>query len=203
MVVLATILFSFTGVRAQSLNGVNTTGNDGNEEIQGTIHFPAGHKAGMQPVVKLQSTTSGELTAFANLDGNFSFTRLRPDSYTIIVNGGDEYENARESVAIGNSGSVPAQGNPWDYAHPLVYQVQIYLQPKRLNAADKRAAALANVPQTARELFNQGMEAAGRGESEKAIEQFKAAVSQAPNFGLAYHQMGLQFLKLGKADKAA
>jgi len=206
-VTLATVLFSLTVSHAQSLNGVNTTGNDGNEEIQGTIHFPAGHKAGMQPVIKLQGNTSGELTALANFDGSFSFTRLRPDSYTIIVNGGDEYENARETVAIGNSGPVPAQGNPFDYAHPLVYQVQIYLRPKRsnvlVNGTAVNGAALANVPQAARDLFDKGMESAGRGESEKAIEQFKGAISQAPNFALAYHQMGLQYLKLGKADKAA
>src|SRR5215475_2372382 len=204
---LVIILFSFIVCRPQSINGVNTTGNDGNEEIQGSIHFPSGHKPGIQPVVKLQGIGSSELTAFANLDGSFSFTRLRPDSYTIVVNGGDEYETARETVAVGNSGPVPAQGNPWDYAHPLVYQVQIYLQPKRLNGVDAKAAttaaALANVPRTARDLFNTAIESARLGQSATAIEQFKAAILQSRNFGLAYNEMGMQYLKLGQLTKAA
>jgi len=199
---LAVILCSLTIAHAQSLNGVNATGNDGNEEIHGTIHFPAGHKPGLQPVVKLESNGSGEFTALANFDGSFSFTRLRPDSYTVIVKGGDEYEDARESVAIGNSGPVPAQGNPWDYAHPLIYQVQIYLRPKRPGAFAVSAVP-ANVPQTARDLFIKAIESARLGESAKAVQQLKAAISQAPNFALAYDEMALQFLKLGQADKAA
>jgi thioredoxin-like negative regulator of GroEL len=201
------ILLGLSVSHAQSLNGVNSTGNEGNEEIQGTIHFPTGHKAGLQPVVKLQGVSSSELTALANLDGSFTFTRLRPDSYTITVNGGDEYENARESVAIGNSGAVPAQGNPWDYAHPLVFKVHIYLQPKRASAfagsAGANNADLARVPQPARNLFDQAVESARRGESAKAIEQLQAAIAQDPTFALAYHELGMQYLKTGQAEKAA
>jgi len=120
---------------------------------------------------------------------------LRPGSYTIIVNGGDEYENAFETVSIGHAGTVPGEGNPSQYAIPFVYQVQIYLQPKRANASD--------VPRAARALFNQALESARAGESSKAIKQFKAAIAQAPKFGLAYNEMGVQYLKLGQADKAA
>jgi Tfp pilus assembly protein PilF len=204
---LVTFVFSFAISHAQSLNGVNTTGNDGNEEIQGTIHFPAGHKSGMQPVVKLQGISSPQLTALANLDGSFNFTRLRSDSYTITVEGGDEYEDARETVAIGNSGPVPAQGNPWSYTHPLVFKVHIYLQPKGANAfagsAGATSVALARVPQPARDLFDQAVESSRRGQSAKAIEQLKGAISQASTFALAYHELGMQYLKLGQADKAA
>src|SRR6185436_7559711 len=153
----AIILLSFSlAARAQSLNGTNNTGTYGNETIEGTIHFPAGHKSGFQPIIKLHSDTSaGELTTLPNADGSFSFTRLRPDSYTLVVNGGDEFENARETVSIGNSGPVPGQGNPHQYAHPLVYQVDIYLQPKHANGlkAEGMPAALAKVPQPARDLF--------------------------------------------------
>ena len=201
---LVLVLFSFSAAHAQSIGGVNSTGNEGYEEIHGRIHFPAGHQPGFQPVVKLESNSSMELTALANLDGNFSFTRLRPESYTIIVNGGDEFEDARETVAIGNSGPVPAQGNPFDYARPLIYQVQIYLQPKRVDArAAARSAALARVPASARDLFNKATALALVGQSEKAIEQLKAAIAQAPNFALAYTEMGAQYLKLGQAGKAS
>jgi len=201
---LVFVLFACAAAPAQSIGGVNSTGNEGNEEIQGRIHFPAGHQPGFQPVVKLESNSSGELTTLANLDGNFSFTRLRPDSYTVIVEGGAEFESARDTVSIGNSGPVPAQGNPWDYAHPLVYQVQIYLQPKRVHVrATATTAALANVPPTARDLFNKAADLAHAGQSAKAIEQFKAAIAQASDFALAYSEIGIQYLKLGQAGKAA
>ena len=206
-VTLAIILCSYTVSPAQSINGVNTTGTFGNEIIHGKIYFPRGHKSAMRPVVKLRSDSSSELTTVANPDGSFSFTRLRPDSYTIVVNGGDEYENAFETVTVGSAGSVPAQGNPFDYAMPVTYQVQIYLQPRRTLASDSDAGATrampANLPKPARNFFNKGVELAHLGESKKAIEQFKEAISQAPDFELAYNEMGVQYLKLGQADKAA
>lgn len=203
----AVILSLYTASPAQSLNGVNTTGTFGNEVIQGRIYFPRGHKSAMRPVIKLRSDSSTELTTVANFDGSFSFTRLRPDSYTIMVNGGDEYENAFETVTVGSAGPVPAQGNPFDYAAPVIYQVQIYLQPKRTVGIDGAAGATrplpANVPKSARDSFNKGVELAHRGESKKAIEQFREAISQAPDFELAYNEMGVQYLTLGQADKAA
>jgi Tfp pilus assembly protein PilF len=203
---LVIILSIYTVLQAQSGNGVNSTGTAGNEIIQGKIYFPSGHKSNMRPVVKLQSDSSSELTTVANFDGSFSFTHLRPDSYKIIVNGGDEFENAFETVSVGSAGPVPAQGNPGQYAMPVIYQVQIYLQPKRTLGFDPSdsatRAALANVPKTARDLFNKALESARLGQSKKAIEQFKQAISQAPNFALAYNEMGTLYLKLGRADEA-
>src|SRR6185503_15669314 len=189
--------------RAQSVAGVNRTGTFGNEVIHGRIHFPRGTKSDMRPVVKLQSDGSSELTTIADSDGSFSFTNLRPDSYRIIVDGGNEYENAFESVSVGSAGPVPAQGNPFDYAIPTVYQVQIYLQPKSSASRAVTSVVPPTVPKAARDLFLKGVESARSGDSTKAIEQFKEAISQAPNFELAYNEMGLQYLTLGQADKAA
>ncbi len=199
---LAIIFCAHTVSKAQSVAaGVNRAGTSGNETIQGKIYFPAGKKSAMRPVVKLQSDGSPELTTIADSDGTFSFTNLRPDSYKIIVNGGDEYENAFETVSVGSAGPVPAQGNPFDYAAPTIYQVQIYLQPK--GAGTTAPAVPSNVPKGARELFLKGVESARLGDSKKAIEQFKDAISQAPDFELAYNEMGVQYLTLGQADKAA
>ena len=204
---LVIVLCSHAILNAQSAPGVNTTGTSGNESIQGKIYFPAKKKSDMRPVIKLQSDGSSELTTIADSDGSFSFTNLRPDSYRIVVNGGDEYENAFETVTIGTAGPVPAQGNPFDYATPTIYQVQIYLQPKKSLASDPQAGPTrpipANVPKAARDHFLKGVDSARSGDSRKAIEQFKEAISQAPNFELAYNEMGVQYLTLGQADKAA
>ena len=206
--VIASIIFTVNSSPAQSINGVNTTGNDGNETIQGTIHFPAGRKTGFQPVIKVRGDSSPiEFKALANPDGSFSFTRLRPDSYTVTVEGGPEFENAREQVLIGNSGPVPAQGNPAQYAHPLVYQLEIYLQPKRtvgLNVNSETARAqMAKLPDQTRTVFLKAMDSAAQGESANAIEQLTTVLSQSPNFEMAYTAIGLQYLKMGNAGKAA
>ena len=126
----------------------------------------------MRPVVKLQSTSSSELSTVADADGNFSFTHLRPDSYTILVEGGDEYENASETVAVDSPGPVPAQGNPSQYADPMIHQVHIYLQPK-----------------TAYEI---GVQYLKRGQANKAAEALAEAVKLGPgdfgprlNYGIA------------------
>src|SRR4030095_1301367 len=117
------------------------TGMIGNEQIEGRVFFPPGDTSSARPVVKLQSLSSPEVTGATDRDGMFRFTHLRPDQYTVIVEAGDQYERATETVAIGNSGAVPAQGSPGSYAIPLVYQVQIYLKPKRINSNGQPAVS--------------------------------------------------------------
>ena len=191
---------------AQKTSGISASDTVGNEEIQGRVFFPSGDKSSARPVVKLQGLSSPEVTGVTDRDGNFRFTHLRPDAYTVIVEGGDEYERATETVAIGNSGPVPAQGVPGQYAIPLVYQVQIYLKPKRLNSTTGQPAAsntvFANVPVPARDLFQQALENARAGDHMKAIEQLKSAISQAPRFALAYNELAVQYLKIGRAAQA-
>ena len=198
---LLMVLLALTAVYAQRASETNT-GMIGNEQIEGRVFFPPGDHSSARPVIKLQSLSSPEVTGVTDRDGNFRFTHLRPDEYTVIVEAGDQYESARETVAIGNSGAVPAQGSPGQYAIPLVYQVQIYLKPKRSNAAATSNAAIANVPAPARDLFQQALENARAGNHAKAIEQLKAAIAQAPRFTLAYNELAVQYLKIGRGAQA-
>jgi hypothetical protein len=85
-------LLSLTVSYAQRTSGINNSGTEGNEEIRGRVFLPPGDKSSTQPVVKLQSLSSPEMTGVTDRDGNFRFTTLRPDEYTIMVEGGDEYE---------------------------------------------------------------------------------------------------------------
>lgn len=201
------LLLFVTVSYAQRTTGINSTGTEGNEEIQGRVFFPPGDKSSARPVVKLQSLSSPEITGVTDRDGNFRFTTLRPDQYTVIVDGGDQYEKAIETVTIGNSGPVPAQGVPAQYAMPLVYQVQIYLKPKHSNTTTGQPplsnAAFANVPLAARDLFQQALENARTGDHAKAIEQLKMVISQAPTFALAYNELAVQYLKMGRGAQAA
>lgn len=158
------LLLSLTASYAQKASETNS-GMIGNEQIKGRVFFPPGDKSSVRPVIKLQSLSSSEVLGVTDQDGNFRFTHLRPDAYTVIVEAGGEYERASESVLIGNAGSVPAQGDPGQYAIPFVYQVQIYLKPKRTNTTGQLATpntAFANVPVSARALFQQALENARR-----------------------------------------
>lgn len=203
--ILFALLVSLTVAYGQRASETNA-GMIGNEQIEGRVFFPPGDKSSARPLVKLQSLSSPEVTGVTDRDGLFRFTHLRPDEYTVIVEAGDEYERATETVAIGNSGAVPAQGSPGQYAIPLVYQVQIHLKPKRLKTNGNATAAntvFASVPAPARELFQKALENARAGNHVKAIEQLKSAISQAPKFTLAYNELAVQYLKIGRETQAA
>src|SRR5215813_9459403 len=188
LAVVFALLLSVSIANAQRTSGTNSTGTEGNEEIAGRVFFPPGDKSSARPVVKLQSLSSPELTGVTDRDGRFRFTTLRPDQYTVIVEAGDEYERATETISIGNSGSVPAQGNPWSMAIPLTYQVEIYLKPKHVNGQPAASnAAFANVPSPAKDLFQQALENERAGNHAKAIEQLKSVIAQAPRFTVAYN----------------
>lgn len=178
----------------------------GNEQIQGRVFFPPGDKSSARPVVKLQSLSSPEVTAVTDQDGNFRFTHLRADEYTVIVEGGDQYEKATDTVSIGNSGPVPAQGDPGSSMIPITYQVQIYLRPKRSNTTTGQPALankiFATVPAAARDLFQQALENARAGNALRAIEQLQSVIAQAPRFALAYNELAVQYLKTGRPAEA-
>jgi TolA-binding protein len=192
------LLLFLTATFAQKTAETNS-GMNGNEQIQGRVFFPPGDAASVRAIIRLQSLSSPEISGITDQTGNFRFTHLRPDTYTIIVDAGDDYEKVTEIVSVGFSGSVPAQGNPGSYAVPLVSQVQIYLKPKRGAPSNP---ALANVPAPAQDLYKHALENARTGDHKKAIEQLKAAILQAPRFALAYNELAMEYLKTGKGAQA-
>jgi tetratricopeptide (TPR) repeat protein len=169
----------------------------GTEQIQGRIFYPRGAKPTSRPIIKLWGISSNEITAMADQDGSFRFTHLRPDQYTLVIDAGDEYERVNETVDVTFSAHVAAQGFSAESIMPLTYPVEIYLKP--INEASN---AFANVPVPAQELFQQARESARTGDNQKAIEQLKSAISQAPKFALAYSELAAQYLKAGQTDQA-
>ena len=191
-------------VRAQSGGGTDATGTGGRHTIQGRIYFPSGQRSSVRVKVKLQSYNSGELSVFSDPNGSFRFTSLNPGSYTVIVEAGDEYEGARETVYIDTDGSDPRRGI---VLPPIsrIYTVQVNLQYKR--AAAIRAgvvnAALAGIPPAARDLYQKALGSARNGDRKKAIGELQGALALYPNFPLALNELGVQFLNVGQLDKAA
>ncbi len=157
--------------------------------IQGRVVFPDLSKA-QRSRVKLESVNFSSQTAQTDVDGTFRFNGLEAGSYTVVIEGGDEYETVRESVAIDREASPGAR----------TIQVSINLRPK---GSAGGASPLAGVPKDAADLYAKGMESVKKGDAKKAVEQLGGAVALYPNFPAALNELGVQYLKLGQPDKAA
>lgn len=205
---LATFLLLCTAVvaTAQSGGGIDTTGTGGRHSISGRLVFPSGQRADLQIKVRLESPGLGELSVMSDMNGAFSFRSLRAGNYTVVIDGGEFFDDVRENVFIEPYSIAPrtAPGTVAPLSRPIT--VQIYLKPKAGAPAMKPGvlnAALAGVPKPAVEFYENGVEAAQKGETEKAIDQLKRAVALHPDFGLALNELGVQYLKRGELDKAA
>ncbi len=196
-------LLSLSSVHAQSGGGVDQTGTGGRHTIQGRIYFPSGRRSDSRVKVKLENFNAGELSVLSDPNGSFVFRGLEPGSYTVVVDGGEDYETARELVYVESDGNNSRRGITLPPVARL-YTVQISLRPKDTGPkAGVVNAVLAGVPETARELYRKAVESAGAGDSIKAVEQLKAALANYPAFPLALNELGVQYLKLGQAEKAA
>ena len=157
--------------------GINT--------IKGTIFFPDA-KSDKHIKVRLTSTDSLDQTTSTNEDGIFIFNRLPAGHFTIMVDGGNEYDTATEPVSIDREASAGGR----------IMNVPINLRTKGT------AAAYARIPKPAREAYTKGMEAVKANDAKKAAELFKQAVDAYPQFGPALSELGAQYLKLGDVDRA-
>lgn len=194
-----------SSVRAQGGGGTDLTGTGGRHTIQGRIYFPSGRVADLRAKVKLENHASGGLSVLADMDGAFKFANLTAGTYAIVIEAGDDYEIARESVFIeGNSSLGRGMRMP---SAPRTVMVPIYLQLKRVARTGTRPgvlnAALAGVPKAAADLYVSALESARAGKSREAVEQLKSAISLHRDFALALNELGEQYLKLSQADKAA
>jgi tetratricopeptide (TPR) repeat protein len=180
-------------------------GNGGKHSIRGRIYFPSGRRSDMGLKIKLVSTGFGDVTVFSDPNGSFSFQSLRPGSYFIVVEGGDNYETVREQVIIESDSSLMRGGGVPSVPRP--FTVQIYLQPKSSRAPAAKPgilnAALAGVPKPAVELYEKATESARAGQDNKAVEQLRAALAIHPNFALALSEMGVLYMKMKEPEKAA
>lgn len=192
--------------RAQ-VGGVDSSGTGGSHSIQGRLVFPSGRRADLRFKVKLESSGYGDLTVYSDVNGNFRFSSLRAGSYTVVVDGGEEFESVREPVLIEPSSITTRRGMLGaPVARPM--SVQIYLRPRRQPASGLAQpgvvnAALAGLPKRAVELYQKGLEHARRNENQQALDLLKLAVEAHPDFPLALSEMGVIYLKLRQPEKAA
>lgn len=198
----AVLLCAIPSILAQTGGGFETIGTNGRHTIQGRIYYPSGRSADSRPKVRLENTNAGDLSVLADSKGEFAFGGLAPGSYTVVLEGGNEFETFRETVYIESEARSRRMSVP---AVPRTYTVTIHLQPKTVYGLHKTGvvdATLVTVPAQAKTLYERGLEAARKGDSQRAIDLLNAAVGQFPRFPQALNELGVQYLKLGKPDRA-
>jgi hypothetical protein len=88
--------------------GVDQMGTGGRHRIQGRIYFPSGRRSDTTNIkVTLESTSSERIFVIADMNGSFTFNNLAEGNYTITVDAGAEYEQAKESVLIEGASAAP------------------------------------------------------------------------------------------------
>ncbi|HLL76403.1 MAG TPA: tetratricopeptide repeat protein [Pyrinomonadaceae bacterium] len=203
---LPALLLAAPAAPAQ-VGGTDITGTGGRHVIQGRLFTPSGNRADLRLKVRLESTGSGELSVYTDSNGTFKFGALRPGSYTVVVEGGDNYETHTESVFVEPVNITTRRRETISMPVSRPVTLQIYLRPKRAGAGEGRAevvsAALASVPKPALERYQKAQALARAGEHERAIEELRAAVDAHPRFALALGEMGALYLKIERPDKAA
>src|SRR6185503_11982706 len=100
--VLTLLLFMSVVAHAQGGGGagVDSTGTGGRHSISGRIMFPSGQRADSRLKVRLESSGNGDLVVLADGNGTFMFRGLTAGSYTVVVEGGDYFDTARETIYI-------------------------------------------------------------------------------------------------------
>jgi TolA-binding protein len=192
LVLFSSFLFLLSCTVAFAQGGVGSSRglpgtNDGIHTIKGRVYFPVEPKGDKHLRVTLRSADTTDQNTVTDEDGSFAFNRLRSGNYTVVVDGGKEFDEAIETATIDRAASSGGR----------IVSLAITLRPKGT------AAAFSKIPKAARELYGKGTEAAAKGDSKKAVEHLSGAVSAYPDFPQALSELGVQYLKLGEADKAA
>lgn len=172
-------------------------GTGGRFVILGTVIFPSGQRVDRPVKVRLATPTRGEITTMTDTNGRFTFPRLTPGSYTIIIDADENYEAVNERANIVQAGR--SMGSTEE-----VIPVQIRLKRKAGDAIRPEVvhADLANIPQPAVDLYNAALKLAQDGKNKAAIDKLNEAVKQHSNFMLAFNELGVQYQKVGELDKA-
>ena len=204
LLALVVILGSPFAIFSQG-SGRSSTGTNGSHVITGYVFFPSGRRAEGTIQVKLQCLGAGDLSVIADSSGAFTFTSLSPGNYTVVVIAGDDYEIGREAIYIDSDLDLSRMNIPVIKSSRR-YTVMVTLQLKRNAASHTKGsvvnAALAEVPDNARTLYEKGIEQGRAGESLKAIDNLKSAISLYPKFPLALNELGVQYLKINQPNNA-
>lgn len=193
------LLFFFTPSAFSQISGISDsesqTNLGGNNSIIGMVFDPSGRPLRQRVNIRLSTMTRGDRVFTTNENGAFAFRGLPSGSYTITINREAEYKPYTTSVDVlqTGGGSRPT---------PTVVTVNIRLEYKDRNKIGVVNAELLSVPEKARNHYQKGIEESGKDNREAAIEEFKLAIAEHPSFTMAFNELGVQYLKLGRLEEA-
>ncbi len=192
---LFTLVLCFNVAAQSDVPGAQTSaGNGGQNTIQGDIMTPDGKRLDRPVMVRLQSMR-GEISTTSNGNGSFRFGQLTGGRYTVVIDGGEAYATASETLDIPHSGgSMSRVGGS--------YSVQVFLRPKSGAPVTKGVVSANDPPQAAVDLYNKALESVKANQRDKAIEQLKGALAIHPQFAAALNGLGIQYMKLGNFQAA-
>lgn len=199
--VLILLTLFFAGNSRAQMGGIDpdpgSRGTGGRNTIEGRIYYPSGRNVDKRLKVRLTSVRGGDFFTLSDDTGAFSFRRIGGGTYTVTVEGENEYETVREQVDVIDA--VSSRGALFG----RIYNLQIRLSYKA--ASEKSGvidAALMVAPKPAAELYQKALESERAGDDEKAIEQLQRAIALYPRFPLALNKLGVIYQRLGKLDEA-
>ena len=186
------LLLVVVRVTAQSVPGggvPNDTGWGGGG-ISGTILSSNGHRVSRRVSVRLRSMDKGDRVTTTDDKGTFAFRGVPKGDYVVIVEKEPEFEPFSQNVSVS-----AFSGDPY-----LVVRLRVKGEAKSEPGVIN--AEFANVPPKALATYEKALQSAQAGNNKAAIEQLKQAISEYPNFMLAFNELGVQYLRLGELDKA-
>lgn len=193
--VLLALFFPFVmGTSAQSRT--NSTGTGGIHQIRGRIYLPDGRSPELPMKVELQSYDAGTLSVETDRSGAYSFQSLAPGNYRVVVNAGDPFEPAQDSVLIEGEVQTSTIRIP---PIPKTVNIPIHLTLKRsvLQKVKIINAKLATIPKEAAELYERSQRSIAEGNEAKALEELRQAVAAYNAFSLAWTDLGVLLEKSG------
>src|SRR5258708_31090676 len=90
------LLFVCTSPFISAQTRTNSTGTGGIHTIQGKVYSPNGRPVDIAVTVRLEGSNTGGLSLSTNQSGSYAFQNIAPGNYTVVVEGGDNFETARE-----------------------------------------------------------------------------------------------------------
>jgi Flp pilus assembly protein TadD len=193
------ILFCATMSSAQ-IGGIDTDpgdpGTGGKNTIQGTVFYENGRRLDRRVKVRVRGLSTENFT-MSDDSGAFAFRRLSGGSYTVTVDGGNEFMIATETVDIIEG---PRRRN--DAGQTFIINLTLRAKPTAVQPAGTVDASTGGVPEPARRLYKEALDAIQAGNHKKAIEQLNEALKLYPTFVPALNELGLQYFRQKEYDKA-
>jgi thioredoxin-like negative regulator of GroEL len=182
----------------------NISGTGGIHQIKGKVYLPNGTAVDSPIEIELQSTTFASLKVMTDVSGSFAFENLAPGSYTVVVNAGDQFEIARESVLIDGEVQLPTSIRP--PARTKIFTVPMYLQIKRPSGPHQKTGVIdakwAEIDKDAVDHLEQGNKNALNKQLDRAEAEYRRSIEIAPTYAPAYLALGKLLLTQGRLEEA-